>query len=77
MIATGLLIAALGYWLTEIVFRVETPHGTLIVRSEDPDVQISVKNDGREIALFFPKQGREIPLKIGEYTLELVGGKRA
>ena len=70
-----LLLAGLGYWAAQIVFRVETPQGTLIVKTDDPDVQISVKSGGKEVVLFFPKQKKEIPLKVGEYTIELVGGK--
>jgi serine/threonine protein kinase len=77
-VATGavLLIALIGYWAAQIVFRVETPHGTLIVTTDDPDVQISVKSGGTEVALFFPKQKKEIPLKVGKYTIELVKGKK-
>jgi serine/threonine protein kinase len=70
-----LMIAFIGFWMAQIVFRVETPHGTLTVRTDDPDVQISVKSGGTEVALFFPRQNKEIPLKIGEYTIELVEGK--
>jgi serine/threonine protein kinase/tetratricopeptide (TPR) repeat protein len=74
-IVVAILLAGLGYWAAQVVFRVETPEGTLIVTTDDPDVQISIKSGGKEVALFFPKQQKEIPLKIGEYTLELVGGK--
>ncbi len=74
-VVVALLLAGFGYWAAQIVFRVETPQGTLIVTTDDPDVQISVKSGGKEVALFLPKQQKEIPLKIGEYTLELVGGK--
>jgi hypothetical protein len=72
---SALLVGLIGFWIAQIVFRVETPHGTLIVKTDDPDVQISVKSGGTEVALFFPKQMKEIPLKVGEYTIELVKGK--
>jgi serine/threonine protein kinase len=39
-----LVIAVIGFWIAQIVFRVETPHGTLTVMADDPDVQISVKS---------------------------------
>ncbi|MDG1894293.1 MAG: hypothetical protein P8J37_05220 [Fuerstiella sp.] len=69
------MVAFIGFWIAHIVFRVETQHGMLTVRTDDPDVQISVKSGGTEVALFFPMQNKEIPLKIGEYTIELVEGK--
>lgn len=69
------VIALIGFWTAQIVFRVETRHGTLSVKTDDPDVQISVKSGGTEVALFFPTQEKEIPLKVGEYTIELVKGK--
>ena len=70
----GLLIVGLGAWAAQVVFRLETAKGTLIVTTDDPDVQISVKSGGEEVAVFFPGQKEEIPLKVGEYTVELVGG---
>ncbi len=70
-----LMIAPIVFWVGQIVFRIETPHGTLIVKSDDPDVQISVKSGGTEVALFFPRQKKEIPLKVGAYTIELVEGR--
>ncbi len=70
-----LMIALVGLGIAQIVFRVETPHGTLIIKTDDPDVQISVKSGGTEVALFFPRQKKEISLKVGEYTIELVKGK--
>jgi len=77
--ATGLfglvMIALIGFGIAQIVFRVETPHGTLIVKTDDPDIQISVKSGGTEVALFFPREKKEIPLKVGKYTIELVKGK--
>ena len=73
--AALVMIAFIGFWIAQMVFRVETPHGTLVVKTDDPDVQISVKSGGTEVALFFPKQKKEIPLKVGEYTIELVKGK--
>lgn len=69
------MIALIGSLIGQIVFRVETPQGTLIVKTDDPDVQISVKSGGTEVALFFPKQKKEIPLKVGEYSIELVKGR--
>lgn len=70
-----LMIAPIGLFIAQVVFRVETPQGMLIVKTDDPDVQISVKSGGTEVALFFPGQQKEIPLKIGEYTIELVKGR--
>ncbi len=79
LIAAAIIAAALllgvGYWLAQIVLRVDTPYGTLIVKTDDPDVQISVKSGGKEVALFFPMHKLELPLKIGEYTIELVNAK--
>ena len=69
------MIALISFGIAQIVFRVETRHGTLIVKTDDPDVQISVKSGGTEVALFFPREKKEIPLKVGEYTIELVKGK--
>ncbi len=69
------MIALIGFLIGQIVFRVETPQGTLIVKTDDPDVQISVKSGGTEVALFFPRQKKEIQLKVGEYTIELVKGR--
>lgn len=69
------MIALIGFLIGQIVFRVETPQGTLIVKTDDPDVQISVKSGGTEVALFFPRQKKEIPLKVGKYTIELVKGR--
>jgi tetratricopeptide (TPR) repeat protein len=74
-IAACLLFLGAGYWLTQVVFRVETPGGTLIITTDDPEVQISVKSNGREVELFFPREKKEIPLKVGEYSIELVKGK--
>jgi serine/threonine protein kinase/uncharacterized membrane protein len=74
-IAAGLLLACLGIWAAPLVFRVETPEGTLFVKTDDADVQISVKSGGKEVELFFPRQKKEISLKVGKYTVELVGGK--
>ncbi len=69
------MIALIGSLIGQIVFRVETPQGTLIVKTDDPDVQVSVKSGGTEVALFFPRQKKEIPLKVGKYTIELVNGR--
>lgn len=74
-IAACVLFLGAGYWLAQVVFRVETPGGTLIITTDDPDVQISVKANGREVELFFPREKKEIQLKVGEYTIELVKGK--
>lgn len=76
-IALGLpsIVGGTGYWAAQIVFRVETPHGILSVKTDDPDVRISVKSGGKEVSLFFPKDKKELPLEIGRYTIELVGGK--
>ena len=38
-----LMLAVIGFWIAQVVVRVETAHGALIVRTDDPDVQISVK----------------------------------
>ncbi|MCY2987065.1 MAG: bifunctional serine/threonine-protein kinase/formylglycine-generating enzyme family protein [Planctomycetota bacterium] len=74
-VAAALLLAAIGYRVAQVVLRVETPQGTLIVTTDDPEVQVSVKSGGKEVAMFFPKEKKEVPLRIGEYTLELVGGQ--
>jgi len=74
-VVVALLLAGIGYWAAQVVLRVETPQGTLIVKTDDPDVQISIKSGGKEVALFFPQQKKEIELNIGEYTIELVKGK--
>lgn len=69
------LLTPIGWWISQIMIRVDTPQGTLIVKTDDPDVQISVKSGDTEVALFFPKQKKRIPLKVGKYTIELVEGK--
>lgn len=74
-VGAGLLFVLLGYWAAQIVFRIETPQGTLIVKTDDSDVQVSVRSGGKQVALFFPKEEKEVQLEIGTYTLELVGGK--
>jgi formylglycine-generating enzyme required for sulfatase activity/tetratricopeptide (TPR) repeat protein len=74
-VAACLLFLGLGYWITQIVFRVETAEGTLIIKTNDPTLEISVKKGGKEVVLIFTKEKKEIPLKVGEYTIELVKGK--
>jgi hypothetical protein len=71
------LLSAGGAWLTFIVLRVETPHGTLFINTEDTDLQLKISTD-KEVTLVDlknPRTGKEISLKVGKYDVELVNAR--
>jgi formylglycine-generating enzyme required for sulfatase activity len=57
------------------VLRVQTPNGTLVIKTNDPDVQVLVKQDGKQVQIVDTKSGQEVELQAGTYELELKGGK--
>jgi len=79
--AAALLLLGLGvgaYLLAPVIFRLQTPQGTLIVEIDEQEadnVKLSVKQGGRQIELLDLKTKKEITLNAGAYELELVGGK--
>lgn len=73
-LAVVLLLAFIGSLAAPFVIHVMTPTGTLIVETEDPTVEVRVKSGGKEVDVFFPSKERTVPLKVGEYTLDLVKG---
>jgi hypothetical protein len=42
--ASLLLLGLLGYWLANVLFRVETPNGILVVEMNDDEVEARIKN---------------------------------
>jgi serine/threonine protein kinase len=64
-----------GIWLAPIILRIESAHGTVIVKSDDKDVQVRVSQGGKEIVIIDLRRNKEITLKVGKYDVELVNPK--
>ena len=76
-IAAVLLIGG-GGWLAAILLRVQTPTGTLIIKSDDKNVQVRISAGDHPVAqidLSDPRANRELRLKVGAYDVELLGAR--
>jgi hypothetical protein len=73
-LCAGAAAAALaaGLLLAGGVFRAQTPHGVLEVRSDDDDVQIVVKRNGEQVQIIDVKQNRVVEVLTGDIELELI-----
>jgi serine/threonine protein kinase len=73
--AVGLLIVAVAV-LAQAVLRVQTPTGTLEIRTDDPDVKVTVSRNGKEVRVLDLKNEAEVRLEVGNYVLSLPAGNK-
>jgi WD40 repeat protein len=71
----GLLLALVlgGLAAAVVVYRIQTDHGELVIRSDDPDVEVVVKQNGKVVRIIDAKTNQEVTLHSGLYELELKG----
>jgi serine/threonine protein kinase len=73
MVVIGLALIGGAGFVAWTVLRVDTPNGTLLIKTDDPSVQVIVRQNGRQVTIIDPATKQEIELEAGKYEVELAG----